>query len=96
MTDKRETHRDIGTFWISLGMGTRVANCLANARIESVAQLRALGMMGFLRLPNAGRISAEEITDTIGWGTSSLPPPPDALDRIATALERIATWGDLK
>jgi hypothetical protein len=84
------------TDWQQLGLCARIANALVWEQIHTVDQLRELGPHRFLRLSNIGPGSVEEVRRVIGWGHTpepapSEPPPPEVGERIATALERIAT-----
>jgi len=46
--------------------GVRTANCLSNAKIQTVRQLLSLNDAEFLRLPNMGRRSLNEVKESLG------------------------------
>jgi len=61
-----------GEFWLSRGLSRRVAWSLAATGIGNEQELRDMGRLGFLRIPNCGNVAALEIANKIGW----YPPEP--------------------
>ena len=75
-------------FWRNQGRLKRTCNVLANADIGSWAQVRALGRIGVLRLPDASPRTADDLAEGGGWAPAKPPLANLSATQMAAELRR--------